>query len=92
MDELKALFGFSIFMGVNHLPSLDDCWSQDQQLRYGPIEDRIPRCHFREISRYLHFVDDDNLAPRGDPAHDQLGKFQALITSLNNKFNNLRTI
>ena len=42
------------------------------------------RC-FREISRYLHFVD-DHLASHGDPAHDRLGKVRPLITYLSNKF------
>ena len=86
VEELKAFFGFSILMGVNHVPSLDDYWSRDQRLRYAPIADRIPRWRFREISRYLHFVDNDHLAPRGDPAHDRLGKVRPLITHLSNKF------
>ena len=83
------LFGFLILMGVNDLPSLDDYWSQDQRLRYGPIADRIPRWRFREMSRYLHFVDNDHLAPRGDPAHDRLGKVRPLIIHLSNKFKTL---
>ena len=86
VEELKAFFGFSILMGVNHLPSLDDYWSRDQRLRYAPIADRIPRWCFREISRYLLFVDNDHLPPRGDPAHDRLGKVRPLITHLSNKF------
>ena len=86
VEELKAFFGFSILMGVNHLPSLDDYWSCDQRLRYAPIADRIPRWRFREISWYLHFVDNDHLAPRGDPAHDRLCKVRPLITHLSNKF------
>ena len=27
VDELKALLGFSVLMGINHLPSLNDYWS-----------------------------------------------------------------
>ena len=89
VDELKAFFGFSILMGVNHLPSLDDYWSREKRLRYAPIADRIPRWHFQEIFRYLHFVDNDHLAPRGDPGHDRLGKVRPLITHLSNKFESL---
>ena len=84
--ELRAFFGFSILMGINHLPSIDDYWSRDPQLRYAPIADRIPRWRFREISRYLHFVDNDDLVPRGDPAFDRLGKVRPLIDHLTNKF------
>ena len=86
VDELKAFFGFSILMGVNHLPSLDDYWNRDQRLRYAPIADRIPRWRFREISRYLHFVNNDHLVPCGDPAHDRLSKVRPLINHLSNKF------
>ena len=31
-------------------------------------------------------MDNDQLAPRGDPAHDRLGKVRPLITHLSNKF------
>ena len=73
-------------MGINHLPSVDDYWSKDQRLRYAPIADRIPRWRFREISRYLHFVDNDHLVARGDDGHDRLGKVRPLIDYLSTKF------
>ena len=41
VDELKAFLGFSILMGINHLPSLNDYWSRDPHLRYAPVADRI---------------------------------------------------
>lgn len=34
-------------------------------------------------------MDNDHLNPRGDPAHDQLGKARPLITHLSNKFETL---
>ena len=88
-EELKAFIGFSILMGINRLPSLDDYWSKDPLLHYSPISDRIPRWRFREISRYLHFVNNDNLAPRGDPMHDRLGKVRPFIDHLSSKFSSL---
>ena len=33
VEESKAFLGFSILMGINHLPSLDDYWSKDPHLR-----------------------------------------------------------
>ena len=60
-EDVKAFLGFSILMGIDHLPSVDDYWSKDPLLHYAPIADRIPQWHFREISRYLHFVDNDHL-------------------------------
>ena len=85
-EEVKAFFGFSILMGIDHLPSVDDYWSEDPLLHYAPIADRIPRWRFRELSQHLHFVDNDHLAPRGDPAHDRLGKVRPLIDHLSSKF------
>jgi hypothetical protein len=31
-EEVKAFFGFSILMGIDHLPSVDDYWSKDSLL------------------------------------------------------------
>ena len=86
VEELKAFFGFSILMGIDHLPSVDDYWSKDPLLHYAPIADKIPRWHFREISRYLHFVNNEDLVPRDDPMHDRLGKVRPLIDHLSSKF------
>ena len=66
VHELKAYLAFSVLMGINHLPSIDD--------------------YFRENSRYLHFVDNDDIAPRGDPRHDRLRKVCPLIDYLSTKF------
>ena len=86
VEELKAFLGFSLLMGINHLPSLNDYWSRDPRLRYAPVADRITRDRFREIPRYLHFVDNDTLVPRGEDGHDRLGKVRPLIDHLSTKF------
>ena len=85
-EELKAFLGFSILMGINHLPSLNDYWSQDPRLRYTPVADCISRDRFHELSRYLHFVDNDTLIPRGCDGHHRLGKVRPLIDHLSTKF------
>ena len=77
--ELKALLGFKILLAINNLPSIDDYWKRDPLLRYSPVADRISRDRFRELSRYLHFVDNNTLVPRGSPGHDRLGKVRPLI-------------
>ena len=83
VEELRAFFGFSILMGINHLPAIDEYWRRDPHLHYAPIADRISRQRFRDISLYLHFVDNDHLAPRGDPL---LGKVHPLIKHLSERF------
>ena len=70
-------------MGLNHLPSINDYWSRDH---YAPIADVISRQRFRDISQYLHFVDNDHLVPRGDPSYDRLGKIRPLIEHLGERF------
>ena len=86
VDELKAFLGFHILMAMNHLPSLDDYWRRDPLLHYAPIADRITRDRYRELSRYLHFADNDTLAPRGSPGYDRLGKVRPVIDHLSMKF------
>ena len=76
-------------MGVTHLPALDDYWSSDPTLHYSPIADRISRDRFREISRYLHFVDNASLPERGSPGYDRLGKVRPVIDHLTKTFNDL---
>jgi len=65
--DLQAYFGFCILMGINSLPSIEDYWEKNPVYHYPPIADRISRERFREISRYLHFVDNATLAPRASP-------------------------
>ena len=86
IPELRAHMGFSILMGVNKLPEIEDYWKKDPHLHYGPIADRITRDRFRDISRYLHFVDNSTLVPRGSPGHDRLGKVRPMIDHLSSKF------
>ena len=74
MQELKALLGFHILMAINHLPSLDDYWRQDPLFHYALIANRITRDRFRELSRYLHFANNDSLLPGDAPDYDRLGK------------------
>ena len=83
---LKALLGFKILMAMNSLPSIDDYWKRDPFLRYSPVANRISRDRFHELSRYLHFADNDKLVPGGSPGHDRLGKMRPLIDHLASRF------
>ena len=69
-EEFKAFLSFSLLMGINHLPGLDNYWSKDPCLRYAPVANRNSRDGFQEISRYLRFVDNDTQVPRGEEGHD----------------------
>ena len=89
VKELRAFLGFAILMGINILPSIKDYWKRDPLFHYAPIADRITRDRFLEISRYLHFVDNDTLQPRGSDGYDKLGKVRPLITHFSHTFADL---
>lgn len=78
-EEILAILGFTILMGINQLPSLYDYWRKDHVFRYSPIADRIPRDRFLEILRFLHFVNNDSLPTRTDPNFDRLGKIRPIL-------------
>ena len=84
-DDLKAYLGFQILMSINRLPSFADYWSKNPNMRYGPVADRISRDRFRELQRYLHFVDNSTVIPRGQKGHDRLGKVRPILTYITQK-------
>ena len=86
VEELMAYLGFCILMAVNHLPEVEDYWRRDKVYHYSPIASRISRERFREISRYLHFVDNSTLLSRDDPAYDRLQKIRPLIRHISTQF------
>ena len=85
-EEIRAYLGFHILKGINVLPSNDDYWRQDSRLYYHPIASQISRDRFREIDRFLHFVDNQTLPIRGTPEYDRLGKVRPIIDFLSIKF------
>jgi hypothetical protein len=61
-------------MGVNQLPEVKDYWkSTCTTVRL-------------QISRYIHFVDNSTLQPRGSPGYNRLGKVRPIIDHLSMKF------
>ena len=86
VEELKAYFGFMILTGLVSLPALDDYWRRDPLLHYGGIADRISRQRFRELNRYLHFCNNQDLCQRGNPGYDRLGKVRKIMEKLQERF------
>lgn len=83
--EIRAYFGFAILMGINRLPEIRDYWSTDPTLHYSPIADRISRDRFEELTRYLHFVNNDTLPGRGEPGFSRLQKVEPIIAAMKTK-------
>ena len=77
-NEIRAYMGFMILMGINKLPEIRDYWSVNPTFRYAPIADRTTRDRF-EITRYLHFVDNDSLPSRGEEGYFRLQKVDPVM-------------
>ena len=86
VEELKAFLGFLVLMSINSLPTLKDYWKCDPTYHFAPIASRISRDRFLEVSRYLHFVDNDTLEPCESPSYNRLGKVRPLINHFTDKF------
>lgn len=78
-------------MAINSLPALRDYWKDDIVFNYRPVANRITRDRFREITRYLHYVNNTTLAARGSPNYDRLGKVRPLIEYLQSRFSYVYT-
>ena len=85
-NKLMAYLGFAILMGIVQMPAINDYWRRDPFFHYAPIADRISRDRFRDIHRFLHFANNNDLPPRGQPGHDRLGKVRPVLTTLLNQF------
>ena len=77
-QEMEAFIGFSFLMGLNPKPSVEDYWKKNPVYSYPPINQKITRYCYRDINRYLHFVDNSSMVPRGSVNCDQLGTRPAL--------------
>ena len=65
---------------------MPDYWKNDELYHYSPIANRISRNRFLEISRFLHFVDNDTLSCPGSDNYDRLGKVRTVVNHLAEKF------
>ena len=86
-EDVRAFMGFNILMGINCQPSTEDYWKKDPIHYY--IAQKMSRDRFRDISRYLHFVDNSSLSLRGSANYNKLGKVRPLINHFQEKFSSL---
>ena len=86
VEEIRAYLGFMVVMGIDRLPEIRDYWSADPKMNNSFISFRITRTRFEEISRYLHFVDNNTLPARDEPGYHRLQKVMPIITALRKAF------
>lgn len=57
VNEIKALLGVVILMGIVKLPKLFDYWSTDERFYQPSIAKVFSQDHFLQLMRYLHISD-----------------------------------
>ena len=68
-------------MGINRLPSFEDCWSTDKYIRNKKIKNFMTRARFQSISENLHSSNNDN-----DNKTDKSYNIHPVIKHLNKVF------
>ena len=86
LEEVKAYLGFMVVMGINRLPEIRDYWCTDSKLHNSFIAARISRTRFEEVTRYLHFTNNDDLPLRDEPGFHRLQKVMSVIDELKKRF------
>ena len=67
-----------ILMGINELSEIRDYWSTNA--------DRITRDRFKQITRYLHFADNDTPPARGEEGFCRVQEADPIISILKHDF------
>lgn len=80
-SELEQFIGTVMYISVVHLPRLRMYWSNDCRIRQ--VADVISRDRFDEITKFLHFNDNNNMAASN---RDKLFKIRPIVDSLLQKF------
>ena len=78
--ELMVFIGIVLYMGVCHLPSIDDYWATNT--RCMQVADYMNSKRFRTIRGLLHFNNNDNVAG----TTDRFFKIRPLISSITKQF------
>ena len=85
-NEIKALFGILIIMGIVRMKSTDDYFSEHPLLNFTSIKDIITRQRLRELLRYAHANDNLKMKKRNEPGYDPLYKVRPIMDTLNATF------
>ena len=59
-DKMKVFLRINFIMGINKLPSLEDCWSTGKCIRNEKIQNVMTRARFWSILQNLHFSNNGN--------------------------------
>lgn len=83
-EELKALVGMLIGMGICYLPRQRMYW--EDKWRVSMVAKVMSRNRYLKLMKYLHINDNDRAPARGDPNYNVLYKIQPLLDMLGRNF------
>lgn len=78
-DEIKALIGVFILMGIHRLPRLSNYWSSDPLLCVPAISQIMPSKRYKKLIENLHINNNETAVPKGEAGYDKLHKLRPLL-------------
>ena len=95
-EEIKALIGVQIVMGVLPAPAQDMYWFKDKLFHPSCIEMKFSRTRYENLMKYFHVADTSRNPPRGAPGHDKLAHVRPMLeqirTTCMNEYNPHREV
>lgn len=85
-DEMRAMIGLWIVMGIHQLPSIRDYWSTNPWLRVAKVADTMPRTRFEAVMHFLHANNNSHDLPHDDPNRDKIFKIRPILNQLSSRF------
>ena len=86
VEELRALFGVTILMGINSLPQFRMYWDVNEFIRNTGIKKTFTSNRYQKVMQYLHISDRASELPQNDPNHDKLYKIRPVLEMVNETF------
>ena len=83
VEELQALIGILIIMGIHQMPRIENYWSTDRMLRVDQVASIMTSKHFMKLLEMIHIADNWNILPRDHPEYDKLHKVRPLLDHIN---------
>ena len=85
-DEMRTFIALILAMGLVNKPCIHSYWSTDDILQTPFFTNCMSRNRFTKILRYIHFVNNTHLIPRGQDGYDELGKIRPFLEQIRNRF------
>ena len=81
-DDLKKFVGVLLLSGYHKVPQISLNWDTNIDMSVGIVRNAISKNRFKEIKKYFHCADNDNL-----DLEDKFSKVRPLFDIMNSKLN-----